>query len=59
MSVVLKPFQPGLGRIMYMNSLPDDAFSEHFDAAPLLAEFPVKLTTLEDFVGERVAEARA
>ena len=27
MSVILKPFQPGLSRIMYLDSLPDDAFS--------------------------------
>ena len=58
MSVVLKPFQPGVSRIMYMNSLPDDAFSECFDPEPLLAEFPLQLTTLQEFVGERVAEAR-
>ena len=59
MSVVLKPFQPGVSRVMFMASLPDDAFSEHFDPGPLLAEFPLQLTTPEDFVGERVAEARA
>ncbi len=58
MSVVLKPFQPGVSRIMYLNSLPDDAFSECFDPGPLLAEFPLQLTTLEEFVGERVAEAK-
>ncbi|PJF46712.1 MAG: hypothetical protein CUN48_12425 [Candidatus Thermofonsia Clade 3 bacterium] len=58
LSVVFKPFQPGVSRIMYMNSLPDDAFSETFDPAALLAEFPMHLTTLEEFVRERVAEAR-
>jgi uncharacterized protein YbjT (DUF2867 family) len=58
MSVVLKPFQPGLSRIMYLGSLPDDAFDERFDPAPLLAEFPIHLTTLEEFVRERVAEAK-
>jgi uncharacterized protein YbjT (DUF2867 family) len=57
MSIVLKPFQPGVSRVMYMGSLPDDAFSERFDAAPLLAEFPVQTTTLEEFVRARVAEA--
>jgi putative NADH-flavin reductase len=58
LSVVLKPFQPGVSRIMYMNSLPDDAFSETFDPTALLAEFPMHLTTLEEFVRERVAEAK-
>jgi NADH dehydrogenase len=58
MSVVLKPFQPGVSRIMYLSSLPDDAFSETFDPAPLLAEFPMHLTTLEEFIHERVAETK-
>jgi len=58
MSVMLKPFQPGVSRIMYMGSLPDDAFSERFDPAALLAEFPTHLTTLEEFIHERVAETK-
>jgi uncharacterized protein YbjT (DUF2867 family) len=56
LSIVLKPFQPGVSRIMYMSSLPDDAFSERFDPAALLAEYPMHLTTLEEFIRERVAE---
>jgi uncharacterized protein YbjT (DUF2867 family) len=59
LSVVLRPLQPGVSRVMYMGSLPDDAFNERFDPAPLLAEFPLRPMTLEEFVGERVAEARA
>jgi len=58
MSIMLKPFQPGVSRIMYMGSLPDDAFSERFDPAALLAEFPTHLTTLEEFIHERVAETK-
>ncbi len=58
MSVVLQPFEPGVSRIMYMSSLPDDAFSEKFDPASLLAEFPMHLTTLEEFIHERVAETK-
>lgn len=57
MSIVLKPFQPGVSRVMYMASLPDDAFSERFDPSPLLEEFPVQLTALEDFARARFAEA--
>lgn len=56
MSVVLKPFQPGISRIMYLNSLPDNAFDETFDPVPLLAEFPMHLTTLEEFIREQVTE---
>jgi NADH dehydrogenase len=56
MSVVLKPFQPGISRIMYLNSLPDNAFDETFDPVPLLAEFPMHLTTLEEFIREQLTE---
>ena len=59
MSIAFKPFHPGLSRVMYMGSLPDDALSEKFDATALLSEFPRHLTTLEDFVRERVAEAKS
>lgn len=58
MSVALKPFQPGVSRIMYLSSLPDDAFCETFDPAILLAEFPIHLTTLEEFIHDRIAETK-
>jgi uncharacterized protein YbjT (DUF2867 family) len=58
MSVILKPFQPGISRIMYLGSLPDDAFCETFDPSILLAEFPMHLTTLEEFIHERIAETK-
>jgi uncharacterized protein YbjT (DUF2867 family) len=58
LSVILRPIQPGISRIMYLNSLPDDAFCETFDPASLLAEFPIRLTTLEEFIRERVMEAK-
>jgi uncharacterized protein YbjT (DUF2867 family) len=58
MSIVLKPFEPGVSRIMYLNSLPEDAFSEKFDPAALLADFSVRLTGLEEFIRERVAETK-
>jgi uncharacterized protein YbjT (DUF2867 family) len=54
--VILKPLKPGVSRIMYMNSLPDDAFNEEFDPASLLVRFPRRLTTLEAFIHERVDE---
>ena len=57
-SAALKPFRPGVSRILYVGSLPDDAYDERFDPSPLLAEFPMELTTLDTFVGERVAERR-
>ena len=56
LSVALKPIQPGVSRIMYVGSLPEDAFDERFDPGPLLAEFPMELTPLEVFVQERVSQ---
>jgi uncharacterized protein YbjT (DUF2867 family) len=58
MSIMLKPVQPGASRIMYLSSLPDDAFSETFDPATLLAEFPIRLTTLEEFIHDRIVETK-
>jgi uncharacterized protein YbjT (DUF2867 family) len=58
MSVVMRPFQPGVSRVMYMSGLPDDAYDETLDPAPLTAEFPVELTTMEEFIDARVNEAR-
>jgi len=58
MSVVLKPIQPGISRIMYLGSLPDNAFCETFDTTTLLAEFPIHLTTLEEFIRDRIAETK-
>jgi uncharacterized protein YbjT (DUF2867 family) len=58
MSRLLGPFEPGVSMIMYGASLPDDAFAETFDSSDLLKTYPMRLTRLEDFVRERIAEAR-
>ncbi len=53
------PVHPGLARIMRLMSLPDDAFSEHFDgAAALQRDHGVRLTTVREFVAEQVRLAR-
>jgi uncharacterized protein YbjT (DUF2867 family) len=39
-SVLAKPFHPGVSRIMHRASLPDDAFDEAFDPTAMLQEFP-------------------
>ncbi len=57
-SLVTKPFHPGVSRIMYRASLPDDAFDEAFDTTAMLQEFPMELTTVEAFIQERVAERK-
>lgn len=58
MSIAFKPFHPGLSRVMYIGSLPDDAYNERFDPSALLAEFPVHLIPLEEFIQDRVAERK-
>lgn len=56
---VAAPLHPGMARIMKLMSLPDDAFSERFDgAAALERDHGIRLTTVEEFVRERVREAR-
>lgn len=58
MSFIIKPFHPGISRILYRASLSDDAFNEVFDPTTMLQEFPMKLTTVEEFIQERVAETK-
>ena len=58
-SVVIRPFHPGIGRVLYIGSLDATRLHEEFDPAPLLAEFPVELTTLTEFVSEKSAGGSA
>lgn len=57
LSFAAAPLHPGLARVMRINSLPDEAFDERFDAAALECEHRVAPTRLEDFVRSRVAAA--
>ena len=58
-AVLVRPFHPGLARVLHLLSLPDDAFSERFEgAAELEHRFGVRLTTLEAFVQRQVNAAR-
>lgn len=54
LSRLIKPFHSGISRILYLNSLPDEDFNETFKPGDLLAEFPMRLTTVEEFVKEKV-----
>ena len=58
MSIQLKPFQPGISRVMLM-SYYNDRESQAFDARKILTEFPVDLLCLENFVKARVLEWKA
>jgi uncharacterized protein YbjT (DUF2867 family) len=56
---VAAPLHPGLARIMKVMSLPDEAIPERFDdAAEYEARYGVRLMRVEEFVRERVREAR-
>lgn len=58
MSVAMKPIKPEVAWIMKISNL-DDQTSRPFDATKLLAEFPVEVTRLEEFVRARVEEWKA
>ena len=58
MSVLLKPFQPGISRVMWMAYV-NEKVDQSFDPRKMLAEFPVDLLGIEDFVKARVAEWKA
>lgn len=53
-SVVARPFAPGPSRVMRLAGLPDDAYDGTFDPAMTLLKYPMQLTTLEEFIRERV-----
>jgi uncharacterized protein YbjT (DUF2867 family) len=55
---ITQPIHPGISRVMHFSSLPNDAFSETFDSANLLREHPMRLTSLQEFVREQVAQAK-
>jgi uncharacterized protein YbjT (DUF2867 family) len=59
LSVVASPLHPGVARILRMGSLPDAALPEHFDGAEALErQYGIRLTRLEEFVGQQVARHR-
>ena len=55
---IAQPIHPGISRVMRFSSLPDDAFPETFDSTNLLREYPMRLTSLQEFVRERVAQGK-
>ena len=56
--VVLTPFAPGVSRVMRLSGLPDDAYDATFDPTATLQAYPMRLTTLEEFVREKVKRDR-
>ena len=59
-AVIAAPLHPGMARILRLMSLPDDAFSEHFDGAAALEQaHGVTFTRVSTFVARQVALSRA
>ena len=57
-SLLLKPVAPGVSRVMRLSSLPDDAYDATFDPTATLRLYPMRLTTLEEFIREKVKPDR-
>jgi NADH dehydrogenase len=55
LSLLLRPFHPGLSQVMAAGSYFDEQ-GEFFDMSPTLQRFPVELTPLERWVRRRVGE---
>ncbi len=55
---IARPFHEGVGRVLEVAAVPDDDWRETFDPTPLLAEFPRRMTTVEQFVEERIRDWR-
>jgi uncharacterized protein YbjT (DUF2867 family) len=53
MSILLRPFHPGLSQVMIFSILTDKADAT-FDPSETLKQYPVELTKMEDWVRERV-----
>jgi uncharacterized protein YbjT (DUF2867 family) len=52
------PLHPGVARVLRLASLPDDAFSERFEAGvDFERDLGVRMTSLEEFVGNEVQRA--
>jgi uncharacterized protein YbjT (DUF2867 family) len=54
MAPIMRPFQPVISRLMTF-SVWVDTTDQTFDATPMLQEFPMTLTHVEDFIREQTA----
>lgn len=49
MSALIKPFHPGISRIMFLGQYLDTV-DEWFDVRPLLNKIPIQITRIDDFI---------
>ncbi len=57
MGFIMKPFHSGISRIMKV-SLYTDQKNMSFDVNPLLAQIPLKITRLKDFIQAKIQESK-
>ena len=57
LSKVIKPFHPGIGRVMFMSATLD-AIDQSLDMTETLRDFPIPLTSIEAFVQKQIPQAR-
>jgi hypothetical protein len=58
MARVIRPLHEGIARVLDLACVPERQLRESWQAQALLAEFPRRLTTVDSFIDERVAEWR-
>jgi uncharacterized protein YbjT (DUF2867 family) len=56
--LAVRPFHEGIARVLDLALMPDEAWPEVYDPRAQWAEFPARLTTVDQFVDERVREWR-
>jgi NADH dehydrogenase len=54
----LRPFHEGIARVLELATVEESDWPESFDPNTLLAEFPRQMTTVEQFVEERIRDWR-
>jgi uncharacterized protein YbjT (DUF2867 family) len=58
LAAAIRPFHEGIARVLDIALVPDEAMPETYDPRAQLAEFPRQLTTVDQFIDERVREWR-
>jgi len=58
LATVIRPAHEGIARVLEIAAVPDREMRETWEPTKLLREFPRTLTSVEDFIDERIAEWR-
>ena len=58
LATLIRPLHEGVARVLDISTVPDSEWPETWQPGPSLEEFPRKLTTVDSFIDQRVAEWR-